>query len=96
MQINDRRTPENLETHCVLVVARDIYLSSWGPPGSSICAWACKPEDADKVFEWVDGRNEMKNVRFKKEDYKPRNAGHFSIYVVHDTHRSLKNAKARS
>lgn len=96
MEVNDRRTEEEKETHYWLVTAIDRFMSGWGHAegGTSRCAWACKPEDLDRVLDWVEDRDEMRyvNVYNEKERgaYRPRTGAHLSIYVVNKDHVSLK------
>jgi hypothetical protein len=92
MIFNDDRTPEQKKTHYVLIAATDSFMSGWGKAknGTSYCAWACKPQDADKVWRWVNNRREMKRVRRVAETWKPRGEGHTQIYVVDDNHPAIK------
>ena len=93
MEINDRRTPEELKSHPLLVVGTDPFMSGWGNAqgGSSYAAWACRIEDVDRVERWVMDRGEMKRVRVVSADYRPKPGycAHLSIYVVNDGHASL-------
>lgn len=88
----DDRTADQLMTHTVLITATDRFMSGWGHAknGDSKCAWACKPDHADKVFEWVKSRSEMYNVKIVYDDWHPEDAAHVHIYVVHDQHNALK------
>ena len=88
--VEDDRTPEQCESHRILVVATDRFLSGWGPgcPRVSIAAWACASEaDADAVERWVRSRREMKRVRRMYETngirYRPRCGSdwHLHVYV---------------
>jgi len=87
----DDRTDEQRKTHTTLITATDKCMSGWGEAknGLSKCAWACEPENCDKVLNWVEGRTDMKHVGVCYGDWKPRNAEHLHIYAVGDTHTSL-------
>jgi len=87
----DDRTKEQMKTHRWLVTATDKFMSGWGEcqNGTSKCAWACKSEHLDKVFEWVSNRGEMKYVNVTDGSWYPKNAKHVHIYVVDDNHPSL-------
>lgn len=88
----DDRTKEQKQTHNVLITATDKFMSGWGQASQwlSKCAWACKKEHADKVFDWVSNREEMKYVNINYSGrWHPRNAAHVHIYVVEDNHPAL-------
>ena len=89
----DDRTAEEMRTHTYLVTATDRFMSGWGKcrDGVSKCAWACKPEDWNKVFKWVSDRGEMRYVNQVTGKWYPRNAKHVHIYVVHEDHPSLNS-----
>jgi len=92
MTVKDRRTTQDRLTHTWLVTATDKSMSGWGlaSGGRSKVAWACKPEDLDKVLSWVEDRDEMKFVNANKADkWRPRNFAHLSFYVVNEGHPSL-------
>jgi len=92
MKIIDKRTKEEKEIYHVLITATDKFLSGWGGAegGLSKVAWACKPEDSEKVFEWVKNRSDMKNVNIHiHNDWRPRNAVHVQIYIVKEGHPAL-------
>ena len=83
-------------THTVLITATDKFLSGWGlaKNGKSRCAWACKEEHADTVYNWVNGRSDMKYVnihylRKERKYYPGSGTAHFHIYVVDDNHPAL-------
>lgn len=93
MQYIDDRTEVQQETHCCLVTATDRCMSGWGlaAGGASKCAWACRPEDLDKVWAWVAGRGDMKYVNRRLPSapkWRPR-AAHVHVYVVGDKHPAL-------
>jgi hypothetical protein len=92
MQFIDDRTPEEKISHSVLITARDIFLSSWGPKENhpSRCAWACKPEHADQVYKWVSSREDMRYVNYVSASWRPKGKGHTHVYVVNDNHPALK------
>jgi hypothetical protein len=93
----DDRTPEQMQTHRVLIVATDRCLSSWGGAegGSSYAAWACTGMDSFKVESWVRARSDMKRVRVTFDDgagapYRPgKGCAHLHIYVVTEGHPAL-------
>lgn len=80
-----------------MVAARDTFLSGWGgcEKGTSYCAWACKPEDSEKVKEWVAHRAEMERVAIRAHDYAPALGKNdkFHIYVVTEGHPALQSIK---
>jgi hypothetical protein len=91
--IEDDRTPEQKQTHRVLVLGTDSFMSGWGQArnGASYAAWACTSADAHKVLAWVESRSEMKRVRVVGSDYRPgRYCAHLHIYVVKEGHRALE------
>lgn len=87
----DDRTKEQKKTHTVLITATDKFLSGWGEAqgGLSKCAWACRPEHADRVYKWVSNRGDMKYVNWHYNNWYPSNAKHVHIYVVEETHPAL-------
>tara|TARA_Y100000310_G_scaffold342071_1_gene443608 strand:- start:546 stop:833 length:288 start_codon:yes stop_codon:yes gene_type:complete len=94
MTLKDDRTPAQHKTHTWLVVGTDSFMSGWGGAagGLSYAAWACRHEDLDRVYNWVDDRDEMKRVRVVSEyerNYRPSGCAHLHIYVVDPGHRAL-------
>ena len=93
MELRDDRTAAQRETHTVIVLWADSFMSGWGrcrDGGTSYAGWACRPEHADTVERWVRSRDEMKRVRVVDRDYTPGTLkGHCHIYVVNDGHRAL-------
>jgi len=91
MKYEDNRTPEIKKTHTVLITATDKFMSGWGEAsqGASKCAWACKPEHEDKVYNWVKNRSEMKYVNINYSGRWHPKAAHVHIYVVDDNHPAL-------
>ncbi len=89
MRVDDR-TQEQRKTHTCLVTATDRFMSGWGDAagGLSKCAWACKSEHADRVYNWVSNRKEMKYVNSTYGKWYPK-AKHVHIYVVDEGHRAL-------
>ena len=92
MHIDDDRTKEQKATHNWLVIGTDSFMSGWGKAdgGASYAAWACKPEDRDKVLSWVESRPEMKRIRETCDPYRPKGVGHCHIYLVHEDHVSIR------
>jgi hypothetical protein len=94
MILKDERTEEQKKTHNILITATDKFMSGWGQArdGLSKCAWACDThEKADKILAWVQSREEMKyvNIHYRNE-WRPRNAAHVSIYVVGENHPAIR------
>ena len=90
-EIEDRRTPEQRVTHTVIVMGVDIPMSGWGKAtgGDSIAAWACRPEDRDRVEAWVRGRRDIVRVTVTDGLRVPRGCAHFSLYVVDVGHTAM-------
>ena len=94
MTYKDDRTPDQIESHHILITATDKFMSGWGGAsgGTSKCAWACKDhKQADKIYDWVKSRSEMKyvNIHYRNE-WKPRNYASVHIYVVDENHPALR------
>lgn len=87
----DDRTAEQKKTHSWLVIGTDRFLSGWGRAagGLSYAAWACRPDDRDKVLRWVEGRRDMKRVREATDPYYPNGCQHLHIYVIKEGHPAL-------
>lgn len=90
MIFKDDRTQKQKETHTVLVVGTDSFMSFKGQAkgGASVAGWACRPENEEEVLSWVDGREDMFNVMVEESDYEP-DAAHFHVYVVNEGYPSL-------
>ena len=88
MILQDDRTAAEIKSHSCLVIGTDPFLSGWGEArgGVSYAAWACRPDDLDKVYSWVTARKDMKRVRVTSGKYYPKGVGHFHIYVVTENH----------
>ena len=87
----DDRTTEQKHTYRWGVVAKDKFLTGWGPckTGTSRCAWACAPDaPLDKLERWVRSRSEMRYVNVVDlNTYRPpRGTAHFHIYVAEKDH----------
>lgn len=98
MMIDDDRTPEQKATHTWLIVGTDRGMSGWGKAqgGSSVAAWACKPDDRKYVLEWVESRSDLQRVREVSEwgrKYRPSGKGHCHIYYVDDEHPALSSKR---
>jgi hypothetical protein len=95
----DDRTPEQKQTHTVVIAGNDRAMTNIGREcgmvqrgGQSIAAWACRPGDAVRVEAWVKGRNDLTYIRVAgKRLGKP--GDHVHIYVVDDQHPAI-GAKA--
>jgi len=80
----DDRSEEQMSTHTVIIAARDVSslcADATSRYGGSTAAWACKPEDADSVFDWVNSRSDVKRVRFTSVENLERLSGMVHIYV---------------
>ena len=89
MQISDDRSTAQLDTHYMLVVGTDSFLSGWGKAegGLSYAAWACNYNNLKRVRAWVAARGDMLRVRtVHAKGYAPRSCQHLHIYVVGDNH----------
>ena len=91
----DDRTDEQRQTHSVLIVGDDDFMTLWGrscgkvgQSGKSRAAWACKPEDADAVEQWMWSRKDLKRVRRAVRAY-AKKGDHIHIYVVGAEHVAL-------
>lgn len=86
--IQDRRTPQEHTTHTVIVRGIDRGMSGWGlaAGGTSVAAWACRPQDLDRVEAWVRNRRDLDRVTVTDRVRVPRGCAHYSLYVVHDDH----------
>lgn len=94
MIFKDDRTESQRQTHTIGIVGTDSFMSGWGDAsgGTSVACWACSPDQSyTRVFDWVNGRSEMKRVRVVDlRTWRPRNASHVHIYAVESGHPSLK------
>lgn len=97
MKYQDDRTEKEREELTVLIGGVDRFLSGWGGArgGLSVAAWACREEDAEKVFAWVDSRDDIKKTRQADDgDFQvPSNTAHFHVYAVRPGHPALGEAK---
>ena len=93
MIIKDDRSDDQKQSHNVIVVGTDSFLSGWGHAcgGSSYAGWACTADSWHRVFDWVASRSDMKRVRVVGNDYRPssRYCAHFHVYVVDENHSAL-------
>ena len=83
MIIQDDRTEEQKQTHTVLIVGTDSFMSGWGmaKDGVSYAAWATTERGLNDTLCWVKQRSEMKRVRVVHGQYRPKGSGHCHIYV---------------
>ncbi len=81
--LNDRRTPAEIEATIGYVVATDRFMSGWGnAPERSIFAVAVSNMAEARIVERnMRNRSEMKYVRWWSKDTRPRlnNGDHLSI-----------------
>ena len=89
--VQDRRSPEEHTTHTVIVQGVDIPMSGWGlaTGGTSVAAWACRPDDRDRVEAWVRNRRDLERVTVTDRVRVPQGCAHYSLYVVHENHAAL-------
>ena len=91
-QWKDDRTNDQQRTHAVIIAGRDTFMSRWGrgkTAGGSTAAWACTPENARAVIDWVDAREDMTHVRETTDRALSRVKGLVHIYVVGENHPAL-------
>lgn len=92
MKIEDDRTVEQKNTHTMLVIGHDNWMSGWGEAerGQSYAAWATEPEHVEAVLEAVKERGDMDHVHsWSGPGEYPLFFGvddHLHIYVVKDGH----------
>ena len=85
----DDRSEDQMATHTVLVAARDtssFAIDATSRYGGSTAVWACIPEDADLLFDYVHSRSEMKRVRFTSVENLEKIKGMVHIYVGRPGH----------
>lgn len=87
----DDRKPRERKTHSVIITMIDTFMTGWGEAKgtNSLAGWACRPEHADQVREWVENRSDSHNVREEDGDWTPPNGTHCHIYVVNPGHPAL-------
>lgn len=91
----DDRTDEEKKTLTHFVKGRDTFLSGWGDAKGkrSYAVWACKPEHATQVGNWVRGRSDMRNVvegiQFKSVHAPTYRGDLVHVYAVGDEHPAL-------
>lgn len=91
-QWQDDRTDAQQGTHTVIIAGHDEFMSRWGrgkTAGGSTAAWACTPENARAVIDWVEAREDMTRVRKTTESALSRVKGLVHIYVVEENHPAL-------
>ena len=99
--LEDNRTDEQMATHTIVIGGYDSWLSGWGKAsgGDSYCGWACRPENADTVFEWVKKRGDISRVTRKLSTTRnfrlPRLCVHYRIYCVTENHLALGKPAAQ-
>ena len=84
MILVDDRTEDQKETHTLIVMMTDSFMSGWGEAagGPSYAGWACKPENVRRMEERIEGRSDAKRVRVVGGDYRPPSGpGHCHIYL---------------
>lgn len=91
--IQDNRTADQQNTHYLLVIGLDKWMSGWGHAegGKSYAAWATDFNHRKQVEAWVRARNDMSYVRVvEARNWKPRGKNdHLAIYVVDENHPSM-------
>lgn len=88
--MQDDRDIHEKQTHKVIIKADDSFMSGWGGAkgGKSVAAWACLPEHAEQVLNWVENRSDMSNVKVVDNSHY-FDAKHTHIYVVTDGHPAI-------
>ena len=84
MILQDDRTEAQRESHPIIWMGTDSFLSGWGRAGGgpSYAGWACTPEDDYECEWWVRGRSDMRRVRQVVGTYRPPSGpGHVHIYL---------------
>ena len=84
MIFQDDRTPEQKQTHTLIVMMPDRCLSGWGMAegGPSYAGWAFQDGELSQVESWVRQRTDAMRVRVVFGDYRPpAGPGHCHIYV---------------
>ena len=91
MILQDDRTPDQRKTHTIIIAMTDRFMSGWGQAqdGTSYAGWACEPQDAATVLDWVHGRTDAMRVREVGTNWRPQGQGHTHIYVVKPGHPAL-------
>ena len=92
MNVRDDRTIDQEQTHTCIVAGTDSLLSGWGKAqnGFSIAGWACTPNNENKVLKWVKNRGDMYDIGVFDNYINPVGPGDCHIYVVTESHPSLK------
>ena len=84
MLLQDDRTPEQHKSPHLIIMMTDRCLSGWGKAsgGRSYAGWACTPDAAPRVENWVRSRSDAMRVRVVLSNYRPPSGpGHCHIYV---------------
>ena len=96
MIFKDDRTEAEKTTHTWLITATDKFMSGWGNArgGKSKVAWACRPEHACALLDWVDSREEMSFVNATlATNWRPRNCVHMHVYVANANHPAVEDGE---
>ena len=93
MEFVDDRTDEQKQTHTMIALGTDSFMSGWGGAegGASYAGWAFPEGHESAAMGMVAARSEMQRVRLLSGDYKPnsRYCAHCHIYVFKDRHAEL-------
>jgi len=96
-EIQDDRTPEQTETHTILIGGYDSFLSGWGKAegGASYAFWACRERDRAQVARWVKRRGDISNIRALRcresiASIRRIKGAHCHIYAVNKNHPALR------
>jgi hypothetical protein len=87
MITQDDRTPQQKQTHTLIVIMTDSFMSGWGlaEGGPSYAGWACQPQIIDMVEARIRARDDARRVRIVLGNYRPPTGpGHCHIYVADD------------
>lgn len=82
--IADNRTAEQRLTHTVFVRGVDKFMSGWGlaQGGTSVAAWACRPEDLPVVETRVRSRGDLSRITVARRLRATPGCAHIHIYVA--------------
>ena len=82
--IADDRTAEQRLTHTVFVRGVDKFMSGWGAAqgGTSVAAWACRPEDLPVVEARVRSRGDLSRITVTRRFRASPGCAHIHIYVA--------------
>jgi hypothetical protein len=82
--IVDDRTAEQRLTHTVFVRGMDKFMSGWGGAegGTSVAAWACRPENLSTVEARIRSRGDLSRITVTRRIRAAPGCAHIHIYVA--------------